>query len=219
MKKHGRYDASYLVEATFEPGSHGRVLKNLLGIKRKRDMDETESQSLKLAVDKMLGIYDESYQFTEADIRTMHKVWLGGIYEWAGSYRNVNLSKNKFPFAAAKLIPSLMKQFEKEFLQKHTPCTFKSLTRIVQSLAEVHTELILIHPFREGNGRLARLLSTIMASQAGLPILDFTDITGRKRSGYFSAIQSGLERDYKPMEKLFSKIIERSLKNIANEKV
>jgi cell filamentation protein len=51
-----------------------------------------------------------------------------------------------------------------------------------------------------------------MASQAGLPILDFTDITGRKRKEYFSAIQSGLERDYKPMEKIFSRVIERSLK-------
>jgi cell filamentation protein len=135
-----------------------------------------------------------------------------GIYEWAGSYRNVNLSKNNFPFAAAKMIPLLMKQFEKEFLQKHTPCKFKSFVRIVQSLAEVHVELILIHPFREGNGRLARLLSMVMASQAGLPILDFTDITGRKRKEYFSAIQSGLERDYKPMEKIFSRVIERSLK-------
>jgi cell filamentation protein len=96
MKRHSRYDASHLIEAMFEPGSHGRVLKNLLGIKRKRDMDETESQALKLAIDKMLGIYDESHQFTEADIRTMHKVWLGGIYEWAGSYRNVNLSKINF---------------------------------------------------------------------------------------------------------------------------
>jgi cell filamentation protein len=125
MKKHSHYDASHLIEATFEPGSHDRVLKNLLGIKRKRVMDETESLALKLAIDKLLGIYDESHQFTEADIKTMHKVWLGGIYEWAGSYRNVNLSKNNFPFAAAKMIPLLMKQFEKEFLQKHTPCKFK----------------------------------------------------------------------------------------------
>jgi len=28
-------------------------------------------------------------------------------------------------------------------------------------------ELILIHPFREGNGRIARFLSVLMALQAG----------------------------------------------------
>ena len=39
LKKAGRYDVSKLPEAQFEPGSHGRVLRNLLGIKRKREMD------------------------------------------------------------------------------------------------------------------------------------------------------------------------------------
>jgi hypothetical protein len=43
MRKYDRYDTSSLPEAQFEPGSRGRVLKNLLGIKRKRDMDEAES--------------------------------------------------------------------------------------------------------------------------------------------------------------------------------
>jgi hypothetical protein len=37
VKKGDRYDASELEEAQFEPGSRGRVLKNLLGIKSQRD--------------------------------------------------------------------------------------------------------------------------------------------------------------------------------------
>ena len=53
MKKSGRYDTSKLVEAQFEPGSQGRVLKNLLCIKRKREMDEVESISLKTALDRL----------------------------------------------------------------------------------------------------------------------------------------------------------------------
>ncbi len=39
LKKGKRYDTSGLVEAQHEPGSRGRVLKNLLGIKTKREMD------------------------------------------------------------------------------------------------------------------------------------------------------------------------------------
>jgi len=219
MKKSGRYDTSGLVEAQFEQGSRGRVLKNLLGIKRKRDMDEAETKALKFATDKLLGIYSKNHRFTEADIRKMHRVWLGGIYIWAGQYRQVNVSKDDFPFATAKQIPFLMAEFEKGPLFRHTPCNFKSLERIVHALAEVHVELILIHPFREGNGRAARLLSTIMASQARLPILDFTGITGRKRKEYFSAISSGLKKDYKPMEKIFSRIIKRTLKIKSGERI
>jgi cell filamentation protein len=218
MKKSGRYDTASLIEVQFEPGSHGRVLKNKLGIKLKREIDEAESVALKAAIDKFLRMYDESHRFTSADIKTMHKIWLNEIYEWAGEYRQVNVSKGDFPFAAAKQIPFLMAEFEKDCLIKHTPCNSKSLERVAQALSEVHVELIIIHPFREGNGRVARILSTLMASQAELPILDFSDITGKKKGEYFSAVNSGMDRDYKPMEKIFSRIIEITLKTKSVEK-
>ncbi len=217
MKKISRYDISELIEARFEPGSRVRVLRNKLGITRKREMDETESVALKMTLDTLLDMYDEKHRFTAEDIRKMHKVWLGGIYEWAGEYRQVNVSKGKFLFAAAKQIPLLMEEFEKVPLRKYTPCKFKSLERTVQALAEVHVELVLIHPFREGNGRVARILSTLMAVQAGLPMLNFKDITGRKRKEYFVAINNGLSRDYRLMERLFEEIIERSIRAKAVE--
>ena len=80
----------------------------------------------------------------------MHKIWLGDIYDWAGEYRQVNVSKGDFNFAASLHIPQLMAEFEKGPLRKHTPCNFKSMERVFQALAEVHVELVLIHPFREG---------------------------------------------------------------------
>ncbi|MBI3599464.1 MAG: Fic family protein [Nitrospinae bacterium] len=218
-KQSTRYDTSTLPEAQFEAGSRGRVLKNRLGIKREKEMDEVESVALAVAIDKLLRMYNANHRFTAEDIKALHKIWLDGIYKWAGGYRQVNVSKGDFPFAAAMQIPLLMAELEKSSLRKHTPCNFESHERVIQALAEVHVELVLIHPFREGNGRVARILSTIMASQAGLPILDFTDITGRKRKEYFSAINMGLSRDYKLMEKIFARIIERTLKAKSDENV
>lgn len=122
MKKTGHYDTAGLIEAQFEPGSRERVLKNLLGIKRKREMDEAESEALKIALGKFFSMYDENYRFKETDIKMMHKVWLEDIYEWAGDYRQVNVSKGDFPFASAKQIPFLMTEFEKDPLRKNTPC-------------------------------------------------------------------------------------------------
>ena len=212
MMPYGRYDTSSLPEAQFEPGSRGRVLKNKLGIKSKREMDETETVALKTATNKLLGMYDAGHCFTADDIRTMHKIWLGDIYEWAGEYRQVNISKGDFHFAASKHIPKLMEDFEKGFLRRHTPCNFKTGDRVIQALAEVHVELVLIHPFREGNGRVARLLTILMALQAGLPPLDFTGIVSRKKKGYISAVQAGMERDYKLMGKIFESVIRKTLK-------
>ena len=105
-----------------------------------------------------------------------------------------------------------MNDFEKNCLIKHTPCIFDSRKRVAQALAEVHTELVIIHPFREGNGRLARTLSTLMALQAGLPPLDFTPIEkGKKKQEYFRAVQMGMDKNYEPMEKIFEEVIEKSL--------
>jgi cell filamentation protein len=38
---------------------------------------------------------------------------------------------------------------------------------LIRGLAEIHVEFVLIHPFREGNGRIARLLADVMACLAG----------------------------------------------------
>jgi len=210
MKKGGHYDASGLIEAQFEPGSRGRVLRNLLGSKSKREMDQIEAQEQLRTLEELVRIYDQTHRITAADVRRIHKIWLGSIYAWAGNYRQVNLSKGDFPFAAANQIPRLMIEFEKGPLREYTPCRFTEMSEIARAIAVVHTELLLIHPFREGNGRVARLLAVLMALQAGLPPLDFGNIKGRKRQEYFRAVQAGLDRDYKPMEEVFSAVIRRT---------
>lgn len=212
MKKSGRYKATG-VEAEFEAGASKKVPKNLLGIKDQAELDRIENIALKQAEDIFFRkLVHQDKRFTIKDICNMHKVWLGKIYEWAGTYRSVDLTKDGFRFANARFIPKLMGDFEKDYLVKHTPCTFESRDQVIPALAEVHTELVLIHPFREGNGRLARTLSTLMALQAGLPPLDFTPIEkGKKRQEYFRAVQLGMSKDYALMKKIFREIIERSL--------
>jgi len=124
MKKGGHYDASGLIEAQFEPGSRGRVLKNLLGIKSKREMDQVEAQEQLRTLEELVRIYDQTHRFTAADVRKIHKMWLEPVYAWAGNYRQVNPGKGDFPFAAANQIPRLMIEFEKGPLREYTPCRF-----------------------------------------------------------------------------------------------
>ena len=95
----------------------------------------------------------------------------GNIYEWAGKYRQVNLAKGDFNFATTYLIPDLMTEFEHRCLAVYTPCQMAAKSDVIHALAIVYVELLLIHPFREGNGRLARMLASLMALQAKLPLL------------------------------------------------
>lgn len=139
---------------------------------------------------------DEFYRdrcFSTDDLLRMHSRWLGTLYEWDGTYRQVFMSKGNFMFAAPAHIPQLMDDFQRELLERYTPCIFDSRQDVVAALA-------IIHPFREGNGRLARLLATLMALQAGLPPLDFSGFEQERQEEYFTAVRYGLDRDYKPME-------------------
>jgi len=212
MTSPGRYDTSNLTEDQYEPGSNGTVLKNLLGIASKDELERIEEVQFEQLMEKAVQRFDAKHHFTVQDILWLHRSWLGKLFSWAGSYRAVNIGKNGFMFAAAAHIPELMIQFEQQQLARLTPCRSTAIGDVAASLAEVHVELILIHPFREGNGRIARLLSVLMALQAGLPPLDFSEIQGTNREEYFAGIQAGMDRNYRPIEEIFTKVITQTLK-------
>lgn len=142
----------------------------------------------------------------------MHRDWLENIYEWAGSYRTVDMSKGGFSFPPAWLIPQNMAHFEQDVLTKHTPCRGKTVEDISWSLAVVHADLLLIHPFREGNGRLARWLADIMAAQAGLPLPDYGFIgedSDKQKEDYLQAVIKGYGQDYEPLACFFAAAFKR----------
>ena len=211
MRRKDRYDTTDLEENQFQPGSRRRVLKNLLGITSKREMDRLEGREQVRALEELASFYDRNYQFTAADVCRMHQLWLESIYPWAGKYRQVNVKKGTFSFATAAQIAKLMAEFEAGPLKRHTPCCPAPTENLAAALAEVHVELVLIHPFREGNGRVARILAVLMGLQAGLPALYFDKLSGRTRQEYFAAVRAGLDRNYEPMAKLFTAVIERTL--------
>lgn len=212
QKNSGRYNTSNFEEGECEPGSKNKVMKNLLHIKNKKEIDEIEFQAQSDMMEVSFGTFASKHRFKSKDIQWIHKLWLGKIYKWAGKYRQVNLSKDGFTFAAATLIPNLMEKFEKQELKKFTPCDFTSQQEIAHAIAVTHVELILIHPFRDGNGRIARALANLMASQAGLPPLNFGYIKGKIHKRYIESIHAGLVRNYEPLIDIFDAIIEKSIR-------
>lgn len=203
-----RYDASGM-QAEFEPGSRNRVLRNLLGIVRVRDMTVIESDALAMVQEAAPVLYGPMHRFTASDIRCLHRDWLEGIYGWAGKYRTVDIGKGGFQFAHAARIPLLMDELEGDVLRRRTPCSSGGdHTELAEALAEVHAELILIHPFRDGNGRLARLLAVLMALQAGLPELKFKSLHEQGNRTYVAAIHAAMGRNYSPLANLFRRVID-----------
>lgn len=182
-----------------QPGSDGQVLANLLGITEPDEIAEAELILLEQLYEALLIDDLPDRTLTVADIFTWHRRWLGNLYDFAGELRTVNVSKGGFLFANAALIPRLLELFERDHLRRRTPCHGRDREAVIESIAVCHVELILIHPFREGNGRLARLLADVMAVQAGFDPLDYSAWDADKPA-YFAAIQAGQGNDYGPMQ-------------------
>ncbi len=212
MKKSPRYATSHLSESQFEPGSNDQVLKNKLGITSPDEIDRREKEEQLRAMDDLTELFDRDHRFNAEDICSMHKIWLGNVYEWAGKYRQVKMSKGDFTFAFPEQIPKLMTEVERGPLYVFTPCHVKTHDEIANALAVVHTELVLIHPFREGNGRVARMLAILMGLQAGLPPLDFQDMITKDKEEYIQAIHISVSGNYAPMKKVFTAVIRKTLR-------
>jgi|SRR5690606_18386189 len=193
-----RYDIAGS-EGELEFGSSGGVLKNRLGITSLEDMNEAELVLLQKLYVSVLQEHLPPGRISTLHLKRWHRRWLGNVYEWAGQYRSVNMSKDGFPFAPASQLVRLMQLFDTQYLARYTPCSHMRTDELVEAIAVIHVEFILMHPFREGNGRISRLLADVMAVQAGREPLDYS-CWEENRKGYIAAIQQGMECDYEPMK-------------------
>ncbi len=115
------------------------------------------------------------------------------------------MSKGGFPFAAAKFLPETMSAFENEILSA-LPNKYEGREELIKDVAVVHGELLFIHPFREGNGRTARLLANLMCRKAGYDGLLFERIGKKEFEKYVIAVQSCANKDYKQMIEFITSI-------------
>lgn len=193
-----RYNVSNS-EGKYENESGEQVLLNKLGIANAEEIDAAE---LVLLEQLYRSIFEEAFPMKQIDvamIKSWHRRWLGNIYEWAGQERTVNISKGGFMFAPSAQLPKLLNEFDSKYLTQLTPCSKMSEQQLIEAIAITHVEIILIHPFREGNGRLARLLADVMAVQAGFKTLNYQSWECNKAQ-YISAIHLGMSMDYEPMK-------------------
>ena len=119
------------------------------------------------AYDHMLSLLGQQ-EITERDIKIMHKMLESGLETGtAGEYRTtaVFVTGSPFTFPSAKTVPALMRE-----LFETTIPELASLHPVRQS-ARIHEALVTIHPFSDGNGRIARLaMNTCLIQHGFLPV-------------------------------------------------
>ncbi len=210
----GEYAPPEGTESETQPGSRGLVLRNRPGITGKREIDQQEFEALLRMENAALQTLTEKTRFTAKLICKLHRDWLGEIYDWAGTYRTVEMSKAGFQWPPAFRVAPNMENFEAGTLKKFTPCRSAPLSETALQVAQVHAEFLLIHPFRDGNGRMTRVLADLMFAQAGFtaPDYGFSGRSSRRnRDEYLAAVKRGYLQDYAPLTAFFTAALERSV--------
>lgn len=195
------------IEAQYQLGSEKIVLANKLAIVDVAEMDDVEAILLVKLYEKtftMAAPEDDVFSFQ--NVANWHRQWLGNVYEWAGKIRSIDMGKGGFQFMSPLQIEKNIRLFEDEYLSRFNNLPEMTDEEFVSFIAQSHVEFILIHPFREGNGRISRLLMDFLCSKAGKGTLDYS-LWDEHKDFYFKSIQAGVNRDYQHIERLVRDII------------
>ncbi len=201
-----RYDVD-IVETQYQPGSKDRVLLNKLNITDPGEMDDVEAILLVKLYEKIFSYDNSTLNLNFQTIIEWHRQWLGNVYSWAGSIRNVRVWKNDFEFTVPLQIERQIQRFEDNFLSHQLNLSKFTKEELVSFLARSHVELILIHPFREGNGRISRLLMDYMSQEAGYGLLDYS-LWDKHKEFYIRSIHAGVTGEYQHIERLIRDILD-----------
>ena len=142
------------------------ALENKLGLTSSADLAREEERiSKKKAVELFENDALDSLPAGKfSTLQAIHKFLFEDIYDFAGKLRTVNMAKGNFRFA-----PVMYLQAALENIDKMPQSTF-------DEIVEKYVEMNIAHPFREGNGRSARIwLDHILKNEIG-KVVDWSKV-------------------------------------------
>ena len=146
------------------PGS--TVLRNKLDIRDDSTLNDAEQQLSAVAA---ATIEFSPPPYNLASLQKIHRTLFSDLYDWAGELRTVGISKQDTRFCQ----PDYMeKEAGKIFKGMASANWFEGMSRsdLIVAVADAYSDLNVVHPFREGNGRTQRILFEHLVMNAGFEI-------------------------------------------------
>ena len=150
------------------------IPKNKLDITSSELIYEIENNLLIEAYEKFSHELNENTKFDEQYFVNIHKKTFEALYDFAGVYRTVNMSKGNSQFCLSEHLGSQSTRIFTE-LQKDKYLTMcKDKVEFAKKIAYYQSELIALHPFYELNGRTLRLFFDLLSVLNGYKPIDYS---------------------------------------------
>ena len=158
------------------------AIENKLGIIDSAELAREEERISKKKAVQLFesGMLDALPAGTFASLQAIHKYLFGDIYDFAGQLRTVNLAKGSFRFAPLMYLEAALANID-----RMPQSTFNEII-------EKYVEMNIAHPFREGNGRSARIWLDLMLKKGVGQVVDWRRVD---KEDYLLAMERSPIRD------------------------
>lgn len=152
----------------YPPPDHG-TLRNKPGLRDPDKLRRFEYAAVQARqFELMNGVASVDKTFDAAHVRQIHAYLFQDVFEWAGEYRRVNMSKGGSPGGFADVGAGQIDRYLGDMSRLVQGADWARLDRsgFGQAAADVFAHLNQAHPFREGNGRTSKIFMEHVAEQS-----------------------------------------------------
>ena len=184
---------------TLTLGETAFVLEEGLTISGKPLKDHEEVVGHARAIDLVYDLVQNETPFTEKQLFSLHKAVQTGIiidvYKPVGGWKKepnstvavVGENQVVFEYGQPGDIPLLMKSWFELYREINQSLKPNDSQQALAAYVQLHVSFVRIHPFFDGNGRLARLIANVPVLKSGLPPII---IPQKQRKQYIDALSA-----------------------------
>lgn len=185
-----------------------------LGILSFDELNAYEFKALKNVWEYLVN--KKSEPLTSSLLNKAHKFGFVFLYGWAGRYRVTTPLVGQLQVPPPHIIPELMKNLfddlraRVEFLDKN------NLRHVVEMVAWFEYRFIWIHPYQNTNGRMGRLLSSVVLNRLGYPPLIYVN-RSEHRKAYIKAMNNADRGSFSALENFIAAELDQAMRNFQKQ--
>lgn len=182
------------------------ILLEIEGIKRAWDFVLNQRRKTKISI-------------TPEFIKKLHEVGFSWIFpETSGKFRKIEVTVSDHLPPKYYLLPQFVDNYCQDLKArlKYLPAFNKPdfIKELISLIAWAHHRFLWIHPFKDYNGRIARLLINVILLNLNLPPIELKVDTKNGRRKYISALKKADKGDDSALAELIQEAIEETSKEI-----
>ena len=158
------------------------MLEKRLGITNDLELAREEERLTKMRALELFekGLLDTFEVGTFSGLAAIHRYLFQDVYDFAGKMRDVNIAKGSFRFAPVMYLSAALDAIDRMPQSSY------------EQIIEKYVEMNVAHPFREGNGRSARIWVDTMLKRRLGQVVDWSLVDGED---YLLAMERSPVRD------------------------